>query len=183
MNTSESNSGLSILPKRCSLEYPGIEQPIFWLVTCFTYWATVHHGNYLSVWSSGVTCCFQVNTERFETTSCGINHMEGGWPKDINPAEMEQTIRVRKKVEKDESFINSVLQLGSVSFKWITAVYRSLTIMHIGWMDVWVDACWLGKWMLAGQLLALWMFRLMHVGWLDRYWMDACCLWMLCSPL
>nr|XP_004564470.2 dynein intermediate chain 2, axonemal isoform X1 [Maylandia zebra] len=56
----------------------------------------------------------QVNTERFETTSCGINHMEGGWPKDINPAEMEQTIRVRKKVEKDESFINSVLQLGSV---------------------------------------------------------------------
>ncbi|XP_065327446.1 dynein axonemal intermediate chain 2 [Pelmatolapia mariae] len=56
----------------------------------------------------------QVNTERFETGSCGINHMEGGWPKDINPAEMEQTIRFRKKVEKDESYINSVLQLGSV---------------------------------------------------------------------
>ncbi|XP_006795297.1 dynein intermediate chain 3, ciliary isoform X1 [Neolamprologus brichardi] len=56
----------------------------------------------------------QVNTERFETGSCGINHVEGGWPKDINPAEMEQTIRVRKKVEKDESYINSVLQLGRV---------------------------------------------------------------------
>ncbi|KAL3983464.1 E3 ubiquitin-protein ligase [Sarotherodon galilaeus] len=56
----------------------------------------------------------QLNTERFETGSCGINHMEGGWPKDINPAEMEQTIRFRKKVEKDESYINSVLQLGSV---------------------------------------------------------------------
>lgn len=58
-----------------------------------------------------------MNTERFETGSCGINHVEGGWPKDINPAEMEQTIRVRKKVEKDESYINSVLQLGRVSFK------------------------------------------------------------------
>ncbi|XP_059183664.1 dynein axonemal intermediate chain 2-like [Centropristis striata] len=56
----------------------------------------------------------QVNTERFETDSCGINHVEGGWPKDVNPQEMEQTIRFRKKVEKDESYINSILQLGSV---------------------------------------------------------------------
>lgn len=59
--------------------------------------------------------CLQVNTERFESDSCGINHVEGGWPKDINPQEMEQTIRFRKKVEKDESYINSILQLGSVS--------------------------------------------------------------------
>ncbi|XP_034439463.1 dynein intermediate chain 2, axonemal-like [Hippoglossus hippoglossus] len=56
----------------------------------------------------------QVNTERFESNSCGINHVEGGWPKDVNPEEMEQTIRFRKKVEKDESYINSVLQLASV---------------------------------------------------------------------
>ncbi|XP_044028014.1 dynein axonemal intermediate chain 2 isoform X1 [Siniperca chuatsi] len=56
----------------------------------------------------------QVNTERFESESCGINHVEGGWPKDVNPQEMEQTIRFRKKVEKDESYINSILQLGSV---------------------------------------------------------------------
>ncbi|CAG5886811.1 unnamed protein product [Menidia menidia] len=56
----------------------------------------------------------QINTERFESSSCGINHMEGGWPKDINPNEMEQTIRFRKKVEKDEGYINSILQLGSV---------------------------------------------------------------------
>ncbi|XP_049458526.1 dynein axonemal intermediate chain 2 [Epinephelus fuscoguttatus] len=55
-----------------------------------------------------------VNTERFEYDSCGINHVEGGWPKDVNPQEMEQTIRFRKKVEKDESYVNSVLQLGSV---------------------------------------------------------------------
>ncbi|KAM9839088.1 dynein axonemal intermediate chain 2 [Aulostomus maculatus] len=55
----------------------------------------------------------QVNTERFESHSQGMNHVEGGWPKDVNPQEMEQTIRFRKKVEKDESYINSILQLGS----------------------------------------------------------------------
>uniref|UniRef100_A0A667XJX1 Dynein, axonemal, intermediate chain 2b n=1 Tax=Myripristis murdjan TaxID=586833 RepID=A0A667XJX1_9TELE len=56
----------------------------------------------------------QVNTERFESESRGINHVEGGWPKDVNPQEMEQTIRFRKKVEKDENYVTSVLQLGSV---------------------------------------------------------------------
>lgn len=47
--------------------------------------------------------------------NCGINHVEGGWPKDVNPQELEQTIRFRKKVEKDENYINAVMQLGSVS--------------------------------------------------------------------
>ncbi|XP_071770928.2 dynein axonemal intermediate chain 2-like [Centroberyx gerrardi] len=56
----------------------------------------------------------EVNTERFESESRGINHVEGGWPKDVNPQEMEQTIRFRKKVEKDENYVNSVLQLGSI---------------------------------------------------------------------
>nr|XP_057917393.1 dynein axonemal intermediate chain 2-like [Doryrhamphus excisus] len=56
----------------------------------------------------------QVNTERFESESCGINHVEGGWPKDINPQEMEQTIRFRKKVEKDEGYLTSIMQLGGV---------------------------------------------------------------------
>ncbi|XP_065804353.1 dynein axonemal intermediate chain 2 isoform X2 [Labrus bergylta] len=54
----------------------------------------------------------QVNTKRFESESRGINHVEGGWPKDINPHEMEQTIRFRKKVEKDELYVTSVVQLG-----------------------------------------------------------------------
>ena len=42
--------------------------------------------------------------------------MEGGWPKDINPAEVEQTIRFRKKVEKDEHYIGVVQRLGAVGF-------------------------------------------------------------------
>eukprot|EP00794_Sanderia_malayensis_P009172 gene9172-10145_t len=56
----------------------------------------------------------EVNTERFETESRGINHVEGGWPKDINPAEIEQTTRFRKKVEKDETYTNIIQNLGGV---------------------------------------------------------------------
>ncbi|XP_047239768.1 dynein axonemal intermediate chain 2 isoform X5 [Girardinichthys multiradiatus] len=56
----------------------------------------------------------QVNTERFESNSCGMNHVEGGWPKDINPKDVEQTIRFRKKVEKEENYINCLQHLGSV---------------------------------------------------------------------
>lgn len=44
----------------------------------------------------------------------GVNHVEGGWPKDVNPLELEQTIRFRKKVEKDENYVNAIMQLGSV---------------------------------------------------------------------
>ncbi|KAM4662025.1 dynein axonemal intermediate chain 2 [Discoglossus pictus] len=54
----------------------------------------------------------EANTERFEMEAHGINHVEGGWPKDISPQEMEQTIRYRKKVEKDENYVNAILQLG-----------------------------------------------------------------------
>ena len=51
---------------------------------------------------------------RFETENRGMNHMEGGWPKDVNPNEVEQTIRFRKKVEKDEAYIQTVVRLGEV---------------------------------------------------------------------
>jgi len=56
-----------------------------------------------------------VNTERFETEVRGINHSEGGWPKDVNPQEIEQVIRYRKKVEKDESYVNTVMGLAGVT--------------------------------------------------------------------
>lgn len=55
----------------------------------------------------------EANTERFETGTRGINHTEGGWPKDINPHEVEQVTRFRKKIEKDEMYISAVLQLGT----------------------------------------------------------------------
>lgn len=56
----------------------------------------------------------EVNTERYETDSRGINHTEGGWPKDVNPQEVEQVIRYRKKVEKDEMYVTAIQQLGTV---------------------------------------------------------------------
>ena len=40
-----------------------------------------------------------------------MNHVEGGWPKDINPSENDQTMRFRKKIEKDDAYVHSVLGL------------------------------------------------------------------------
>lgn len=59
--------------------------------------------------------CVQVNTERFETETRGINHTEGGWPKDVNPTEIEQVTRYRKKIEKDEVYVSAIQQLANVS--------------------------------------------------------------------
>lgn len=56
----------------------------------------------------------QANTERVEVESRGVNHVEGGWPRDINPQELEQTSRFRKKVEKEENYVNTITHLGAV---------------------------------------------------------------------
>ena len=69
-----------------------------------------------------------MNTERFETEIRGVNHTEGGWPKDVNAQEIEQVIRYRKKVEKDEMYINTIMGLSGVSdFKlyWVRDVNLS----------------------------------------------------------
>lgn len=44
--------------------------------------------------------------------------MEGGWPKDVNPFEIEQVMRYRKKVEKDEMYINTIMGLSTVGLAW-----------------------------------------------------------------
>lgn len=69
----------------------------------------------------------QANTERFEMETRGVNHVEGGWPKDVNPLELEQTIRFRKKVEKDENYINTIMQLGLVRLPAAPAVRAAAT--------------------------------------------------------
>jgi dynein intermediate chain 2 len=56
----------------------------------------------------------EVNTEQYSVTHQGMNHVEGGWPKDIDPSEMEHTTRYRKKVVKGEDYIKSIKDLGSV---------------------------------------------------------------------
>ncbi|XP_067145077.1 dynein intermediate chain 3, ciliary-like [Centruroides vittatus] len=61
---------------------------------------------------STVVACNQVNTEHYGTESRGMNHEEGGWPKDVDPTDEKQVTRFRKKVEKDEHFQNVVLNLA-----------------------------------------------------------------------
>lgn len=54
----------------------------------------------------------QVNTERFNYIPLGMLHTEGGWPKEIDATEKEQTARFKKKVEKDDEYIRQVRALG-----------------------------------------------------------------------
>lgn len=53
----------------------------------------------------------QVNTERATYESRGINHTEGGWPKDVSQSDPEQTTRYRRKIEKDEVYLSQVMGL------------------------------------------------------------------------
>ena len=58
----------------------------------------------------------QVNTDCASTEARGVYHKEGGWPRDVNPQESDQTARYRKKIEKDEAYSHTVLHLGHVKF-------------------------------------------------------------------
>ncbi|XP_028039027.1 dynein intermediate chain 3, ciliary isoform X1 [Bombyx mandarina] len=51
-------------------------------------------------------------SDRAEYTSSGINHVEGGWPKDINMNDPEAVQRYRRKIEKDDAYIHAVMHLG-----------------------------------------------------------------------
>ena len=54
----------------------------------------------------------ETNTDRLVTKASSIRHAEGGWPKDVDPTEKDQTTRYKKKVEKDEEYIRQVKNLG-----------------------------------------------------------------------
>lgn len=49
-----------------------------------------------------------VTTDNPNLSHVGITHVEGGWPKDINRLDEEQTARYRKKQEKDENYLNQM---------------------------------------------------------------------------
>ena len=55
-----------------------------------------------------------VEPETIEYTNHGMNHTEGGWPKDLDYTEKEQTTRYRKKVEKDEEYIRQIRELVEI---------------------------------------------------------------------
>ncbi|CAL4152721.1 unnamed protein product, partial [Meganyctiphanes norvegica] len=55
----------------------------------------------------------EVNTETIDFASVGMCHVEGGWPKDVSATEEDHKVRYRKKVEKDDTYIHAMLQLGT----------------------------------------------------------------------
>lgn len=54
----------------------------------------------------------EAQTERYFTTNAEVCHVEGGWPKDVDSKDVEQTIRLRKKVEKEPSYGETIKVLG-----------------------------------------------------------------------
>jgi len=56
----------------------------------------------------------EVNTERVSFKSTGLQHKEGGWPKDVDPTEKTDVDRFRKKAEKDEAYKNAVKSIGPI---------------------------------------------------------------------
>ncbi|NXY25491.1 DNAI2 protein, partial [Atrichornis clamosus] len=67
-----------------------------------------------SVQHGPVMAVHEVNTERAQVASQGVNHVEGGWPKHIDPRNSELTTRFREEVEREEVYTRSVLRLSSL---------------------------------------------------------------------
>jgi hypothetical protein len=53
-----------------------------------------------------------VNTERCVLKNTSMRHVEGGWPKDVDPTEQADVMRFRKKAEKDEDYKAALKVLG-----------------------------------------------------------------------
>ncbi|XP_064532234.1 dynein axonemal intermediate chain 2 isoform X2 [Pseudopipra pipra] len=61
-----------------------------------------------------VMALHEVNTERVQATSRGVNHVEGGWPKNVDPKNTELTSRYREEVERDEVYTRTIQHLGTL---------------------------------------------------------------------
>lgn len=61
---------------------------------------------------SGIQSEHEVNTECAEYSTRSMNHTEGGWPKDINLHDEDQPKRYRRKIEKDEIYVSTILELS-----------------------------------------------------------------------
>lgn len=54
----------------------------------------------------------EINTPFLESRDQGMNHLEGGWPKDVQPSNEEHTLRHRRRIMHDESYCESILRLA-----------------------------------------------------------------------
>ena len=53
-------------------------------------------------------------------------HTEGGWPKDVDCTEAEHVIRYRKKVEKDEDYVRSIVNLGAQACLFLNNILNNI---------------------------------------------------------
>lgn len=67
----------------------------------------VHRGTQLSK----TMAASEVLTENVVYATKGCNHVEGGWPKDVNYLDEELTTRHRKKVMRDDIWVEKMSQL------------------------------------------------------------------------
>lgn len=56
----------------------------------------------------------EVQTENVSYRNRGVNHIEGGWPKDVNYLDEEQTTRQRKKIERDDQWYAQIPGIAKV---------------------------------------------------------------------
>lgn len=66
-----------------------------------------------------------VNTARVKTNNRAMTHMEGGWPKEIDSSEAQDTMKYRKRLEKDPQYVAAVRQLTKQT---VTCLEQSTTI-------------------------------------------------------
>ena len=59
-------------------------------------------------------CESSTTTLQVEWSVKGVAHREGGWPREIDCQEVDQVNRYLKKIEKDESFLNSAVSLANM---------------------------------------------------------------------
>ncbi|ESN93763.1 hypothetical protein HELRODRAFT_88238 [Helobdella robusta] len=72
----------------------------------------------------GVQCTVEqsvqeVNTERRKMETKSVNHVEGGWPRDVHYYDPDQVARFRKKIEKDDVYIETVKKLAETMERYI----------------------------------------------------------------
>lgn len=54
------------------------------------------------------------NTPQIETYEQGINHVEGGWPREVHLYNEDHVIRHRRRVQHEDNYINTVIKLSPV---------------------------------------------------------------------
>uniref|UniRef100_A0A2A4JLD2 Dynein intermediate chain 3, ciliary n=1 Tax=Heliothis virescens TaxID=7102 RepID=A0A2A4JLD2_HELVI len=60
-----------------------------------------------------------INTERVEMKSRSVDHSEGGWPKDVHYNIEEETIRYRRRIEREDTYIHAITTLAPKFLKFI----------------------------------------------------------------